>query len=318
MKPLQIGSLKLKSPLVLAPMVDVTDLPYRLLCCRAGAALAFTEMIYVDALLHENKKTLNMVKTCKEDSPLGLQITGDRLEEFERFVSRKELWKKFDLIDLNCGCPSDRIVGNQAGSFLLKEPEKIASIIKILKLTKKPITVKVRLGFDKNNVLEVARIVEKAGADALTVHCRLVKDGNDKKANWSWLGRVKKVVSIPIIGNGDVFNGAGARAVLDLCDGVMVGRGAIGNPLVFTRILNYLEKGKEEDFDVEKNLEIFKEYLKLEKKYYGENVDLGKVKYVGGKFLKGFKGVARLRGEFHKLKTIEEIEGFARGLQKKI
>lgn len=308
MKSFQIGKIKLKNPLILAPMVDVTDLPYRILCRKAGAALAFTEMIYVDAILHENKKTKQMMKTLKEDSPLGLQITGNGVEEFEEFVSRKELWKDYDLIDLNCGCPSVRITGNEAGSYLLENPEKIAAIIRILKKTGKPITAKIRLGFKKNNVLEVAKMIEKAGADALTVHARLAVDGKDVPADWKWIARVRKEVKIPVIGNGDVIDGKSVSEMMKICDGVMIGRAAIGDPMIFERILNYLKNGKEGEIDTKENLKLLLEYLKLEKKYFGEDADLGKIKYVGGKFFRGFQGAGKKRAELMKCKNLMDIE----------
>jgi tRNA-dihydrouridine synthase B len=175
---LKIGSLKLEDNVVLAPMVDVTDLPYRIICREAGAAMAWTEMVYVDAALNENPKTLRMMKIDDAERPVGLQMTGSKIEHFEEFVKRKELWEKFDTIDLNCGCPSLKIAGrSRAGSFLMKNPEKIAEILSILKKTGKPVTVKVRLGFKEINVLEVAKVVEKAGADAITVHARLAGEG---------------------------------------------------------------------------------------------------------------------------------------------
>lgn len=313
---LKIGKLKLKGNLILAPMVDVTDLPFRLLCRKAGAALAFTEMVYVDALLHENEPTLRMVKTCKEDSPLGLQITGNSLEEFEKFVSRWKLWEKFDLIDLNCGCPSSRIVGTCAGSYLLKEPSKIAEIIKVLKKTGKPVTAKIRLGYLKNNVLAIARAIEDAGADALTIHARLSNDPYARKADWSEIERVKKELKIPVIGNGDVFTGADALRILDVADGVMIARGAIGDPLVFSRVKEYLETGVEVESSWKENLKQFREYLKLQKKYFGEDADFGKVKYVGGKFLRGFAGASKRRDEFMKLRGWKEIEEFSLNFDK--
>ena len=342
LSPLKIGNLKLKNPLILSPMVDVTDLPFRILCRRAGAAMAYTEMIYIDAILHSNKKTEMLMKNIsgKIDRPLGLQITGNNEEEFEKFVLSKK-WKGFDLIDLNCGCPSIRITGNSAGSYLLKNPDKIARMISILKKTGKPVTAKIRLGFKENNVLEVARAVESAGADALTAHARLAVHGGNVPADWNWLKKIKKIVKIPLIGNGDVFSGSDAARMLEICDGVMIARGAIGDPLIFERILNYLDNLKkqknnfdinrnlneekelikksdisDDDYnlddgnklDVARNLEMFKEYLKLEEKYYGKNVDLSRVKYVGGKFLRGFEGAAKAREELMKCKGIEEIE----------
>lgn len=314
MKPLKIGKLKLKNPLILAPMVDVTDLPYRLICRKAGASLAFTEMLYIDAILHENKKTLNLMKVGDDEGPVGLQITGNSEEEFEKFVREKKYWERFDIIDLNCGCPSMRITGSKAGSYLLNNPKKIAAMVKILKKTGKIITVKIRLGYKKNNVLEVARIVESAGADALTVHARLAVDGRGVPAEWEWIEKVKKRMKIPVIGNGDVFNGEDARKMLEICDGVMIARGAIGDPLIFERVLKYMETGKEEDEKWKRNWELYRDYLKLEKKHYGDDVDIGKVKYLGGKFLKGFKGASKKRGELMGCKTMGEVESFVRRL----
>ena len=222
-----------------------------------------------------------------EDRPLGLQITGNNELEFERFVKSGK-WKDFDLIDLNCGCPSIRITGNSAGSYLLKNPDKIVQMVSILKKTGKPVTAKIRLGFKENNVFDVARAVENAGADALTVHARLAIHGSDVVADWNWLKKIKKIVKIPLIGNGDVFSGKDVEKMLEICDGVMIARGAIGDPFIFSRVLNYFKNGQEEEFDFFRNLEIFGEYLRLEKKYYGSDVDLGRVKYLGGKFLRGF------------------------------
>ncbi|MFH1802720.1 MAG: tRNA-dihydrouridine synthase family protein [archaeon] len=312
---LKIGSLKLKNQLVLAPMVDVTDLPYRLLCRKCGAGLAYTEMVYIDAALHENAKTLKMMKTCEEDSPLGLQITGDRLEEFEEFVSREDLWKDYDLIDLNCGCPSLRVARKSgAGSFLMNDSEKIASFVRVLKKTGKPVTVKVRLGFGKINVLEVARAIEDVGADAITVHARLATEGGRDRAQWEWISKVKETVKIPVIGNGDIVDGASANEVLERCDGAMIARAAIGDPLIFSRVQNYLDGKVEGEIDLTKNLELFKEYLKLQREHYGDGVDFGKIKYVGGRFLKKMKGAARLREEFHALKRLKDIEVFVERL----
>jgi len=307
MKPLKIGKLKIASPLFLSPMVDVTDLPFRLICRRAGAAMCYTEMIYIDAILHENKKTLNLLKTSKEDSPIGLQITGNNIEEFKKFA-RLPLLKNYDLIDINCGCPSIRITGNEAGSYLLQHPEKIAQMIKILKGAGYTVTAKIRLGFKENNVLKVAKIIEEAGADAITVHARLAIHGRDVPADWSWIKKVKESVKIPVIGNGDIFTGKDAKRMLEICDGVMVARGAIGDPLIFQRILNYLKLEKEEKFSVKKNIQAFKEYLSLENKIYGKEVDLGRIKYLGGKFLRGFNGASKAREELMKLKSIEKIE----------
>lgn len=326
-------------------MVDVTDAAYRVICRRAGAAMTYTEMIYVDAILHENASTLQKMKIAPREGILGLQITGNSEKEFERLVrEKKDFLKKYDLIDINCGCPSLRITGSEAGSFLLKNPEKIAAMIKILKKAGLIVTAKIRLGFHENNVLEVARAIERAGADAITVHARLAVDGGSVPADWKEIARVKKNVKIPVIGNGDVVDGKTAEELLKLCDGVMIARAAIGDPFIFERILYFLDTDKrkntranssggalidgknsarsgnsasdiEMDFDVKKNLRAFKEYLKLAERY--GVVDMGRVKYLGGKFLRGFNGASRRREEFMKLKTFEDVKMFANDFKRK-
>jgi tRNA-dihydrouridine synthase len=170
-------------------MVDVTDLPYRLICRRAGAAMAYTEMLNIGAILHENKKTLNMLKTSREDSPSGIQITGPRVTDFKKVVP---YLKKFEIVDINCGCPSIRIMDNASGSYLLKTPLKIARYIEVLKDAGYIATAKIRLGFKKNNVLTVAKAVEKAGADALTLHARLSHESYKVPAQWKWIADVKR------------------------------------------------------------------------------------------------------------------------------
>ena len=311
MKPLYIGNLKLKNRLFLAPMLDVTNLPYRLICRKAGAAMAYTEMIYTDSILHENKKTKTAMKRCKEDSPLGIQITGNNEEEFNKVIP---YLKKYDLVDLNCGCPSSKIIGSKAGSFLLQNPKKIAGIIKILKSAGLIVTLKIRLGVKKNNVLNIAKEIVEAGADAITLHPRLAIHGNNIPADWRWIRKLKETVKIPVIGNGDVFSPRDAERMLKICDGAMIGRGAIGDPLIFSRILKYLETGKEEKPNIKENLKLFSEYLNLAEKY--NTIEIAKIKYIGSSFIKGFEGAAKKRNEFMKLKEFDKIRNFVLSLMK--
>ena len=308
LKPLKIGKYKIKNPLFLAPMVDVTDLPYRLICRKAGAGMTYTEMLYVDAIVHENEKTKKLMKIDKRrEKPSAIQITGNEVSEFDKVIP---YLKNYDIVDLNCGCPSVKIVGNKAGSYLLKSPDKIAEIVKLLKKAGLTVTVKMRLGFDNNNVLEVARLVEKAGADAITVHARLAKDSNKIPADWTWISKVKRAVKIPVIGNGDITNGENASRMLEICDGVMIGRAALGDPLIFDRILYYLKNGKDKEQDVKENLKFFSEYLDLCKK--NKMIDLHRIKSVGTYFIKGFNGAAKLRARFMSLKDFDEIKEFVK------
>ncbi|MEK7106130.1 MAG: tRNA-dihydrouridine synthase family protein [Patescibacteria group bacterium] len=305
MKQLKIANIKLKNPLVLAPMLDITNLPYRLICRKSGASLAFTEMIYTSAITHENKKTLDMMKTTLEDSPLGIQITSNNTKEFKSIIP---FLKPYDLIDLNCGCPSDKIAGNKAGSYLLNNPEKIAESIKILKSAGIPVTVKIRLGFKKNNVLKVAKAIEKAGADAITLHARLASQGYDIPADWKWIKKVKDAIGVPLIGNGDVLSEESAAEMLDIADGAMLGRAAIGDPLIFDRILHYLKTGKKKDFDFKKNIPSFQEYLKISEKYNLTN--LSDIKRTGSKFIRNIQGASSFRDRLMHLSSTKDIKTF--------
>ncbi len=306
-KKLRIANIRLKTPLVLAPMLDITNLPYRLICRKAGAALAYTEMINVPAILHENKKTKEMMKTCKEDSPLGIQITGNNPKDFEKVIPYLKK-SEYDLIDLNCGCPSERITENESGSCLLLNPEKISKIIKILRKSGLPVTAKIRLGFKKNNMLETARTIQKAGADAITVHARLASQGYDIPADWGQIKTLKKELSIPIIGNGDILNEKKAEEMLEICDGAMIARGAIGNPLIFERILYYLKTGKEKPFDFKENIRCFKKYLALSEKHELTNVTI--IKHLGAKFIRNIEGASKLRNELMTLNNFKDIKNF--------
>jgi len=311
MKQLKIGNVRIKNSLFLAPMVDVTDLPYRLICRKAGVGMAYTEMIYLDALTHRNSKTMKMMETCEKDSPIGIQITWKEINELKKAISMK-LFDNYDLVDLNCACPSVRITENEAGSFLLKSPDKISKMIKELKNSGYATTAKIRLGYEDNNVLAISKMIEKSGADAITVHARLAIHSGKTPADWSWISKVKKEIGIPIIGNGDIFSGQDAEKMLSICDGAMIARGAIGDPYIFQRIEKYLKTGKEPEFSVKKNLVAFNDYIKLCRKYAFS--DLHRIKYIGTNFIKKFDGAAKLRAEFMRLKNLDEVEKFAKNI----
>jgi len=312
MKSFSIGNIKLKNPLILAPMVNVTDLPYRLLCRKGGCSLAYTEMIYIDSILHKNPKTISLMKTSGGDKPIGLQITGNSPSEFNKLISYTS---PYNLIDINCGCPSIKLIGNKAGSFLLKNPDKIATMIKILKKSGKPVTAKIRLGFKTNNVLKIAREIEKAGADAITVHARLAINGNDTPSDIKEIEKVKYNSGIPVIGNGDIVSGESASKMLDICDGAMIARAAIGNPLIFKSILNYLKTGKERPIKFRDNLKQFQDYIRLSEKH--KTTDIERIKYIGSSFLRNTEGASKMRNQLMRLRNIEEIREFLILISKK-
>ncbi len=306
---LKIGNIKLKNRLFLAPMVDVTDLAFRMLCRQNGAAIGYTEMLYIDAVLHENRRTLNLMKTAPEDKPVGLQVTGNNLDEFRRF-SKLDVLKDYDLIDINCGCPSSKIVGSEAGSYLLKTPDKIGEMIKILKNEGYTVTAKIRLGFDNNNVMAVSKRIEQSGGDLLTLHAILVSQKPSESADWSWISKVKDNIGIPVVGNGGVVDGRTAREMLEIADGAMVAGAAIGNPLIFRQILHYIKTGRVEEITGGERTQAFRDYLKFAK-YYGV-VDLPRVKYLGANLLTDFDGESKARVEIMKLKSFEDIDDFTK------
>jgi nifR3 family TIM-barrel protein len=292
-------------------MIDVTDLAYRLICRDSGASIGYTEMLQVEALkafaLKKEKALKLKMLTNPKDKPLGIQITGRKVLDFGEVIP--EL-RKYDLVDLNCGCPGHLTIDHGSGSYLMKSPNKIGKIIKLLKDNDLNVTAKIRLGFNKNNVLELAKKIENSGADSLTLHARLASQGRGDKADWKWFEKVKNDIGIPLIGNGDVFKPEDAGKILEVCDGVMIARGAIGNPLIFNQILDYMRTGKYKENNYNANLRLYVEYLKLAKKY--DLLKMSKVKYIGGKFLRGFKDAPKVRNDFMKLRSFEEVEGFVR------
>jgi tRNA-dihydrouridine synthase B len=304
-KPLKIGKLRINPPILLAPMVDVTDLPYRLVCRKAGAQLCYTEMLYVDAIIYENNKTQKLMQTNNQDSPLGIQITGNKLEHFEKAIP---YLKKYDFVDLNCGCPSEKLIKSQAGSFLLNNPGLISKIIKILKKHNLIVTAKIRLGFEKNNVLEIAKEIERAGADAITIHPRLATHRYNVKADWNEIKKLKQAIKIPIIANGDILSLNDAISIIKQtdCDGIMIARGAIGNPFLFKQINHYFKTGKKLDLDINHNINYLKLYLSLCKKYKFE--DLSRIKRISCKFIHDFRGASEMRNKIMQLKDVKDLE----------
>ncbi len=291
---------KLKNPLILAPMEDVTSLAFRLLCRRYGASMAYTEQTSSIALSRGNETSESRINTNKEDRPVGLQLFG-RNEKLLVDVAEK-YGKNFDVIDLNFGCPSKNIVNQGYGSALLKEKEKIREIITyMVECLDKPVTVKMRSGFKKVEAVELVKVMENSGVSAITLHARTQEQGYSGKADWEIIKRVKETVSVPVIGNGDVRSGKDALRMLDITDYVMIGRAARDNPMIFKQILHYFNTLEELEFSREDRVQIFKDYSKLE-----HEVKLLKLRAVD--WTKGLRDGATLRDRLQKAKTIEGIK----------
>lgn len=244
---LTIGNVTLDNNIILAPMAGVTDLPFRLLCSEQGAGVSCMEMVSAKAIMYKNKNTESLLEIHPEEGPVSLQLFGSDpkiLGEMARQIEDRP----FDILDINMGCPVPKVVNNGEGSALMKEPKLVEEIIStVAKAVNKPVTVKIRKGFNDTcvNAVEIARIAEASGAAAVAVHGRTREQYYAGKADWEIIAKVKSNLSIPVIGNGDVTDGASAEAMLEQtgCDGVMVGRAARGNPWIFRQIISYLRDG---------------------------------------------------------------------------
>ena len=241
MKELRIGSLKLDNPFLLAPLAGITDAPMRRLCHRQGAALTYTEMVSCKGMWYGDRNTGKLLYTYRDEQPVGYQIFGHE-PEVMAYAAREISSMPGKLIDINFGCPVPKIVKNGEGSALLKNPDLIYDIVAaVVKNTDKPVTAKIRTGWDKDsiNVVEVAHAISAAGASAIAVHARTREQYYSGKADWSMIASVKRAVDIPVIGNGDVTDGKAAISMMDEtgCDLVMIGRGALGNPWIFREAL---------------------------------------------------------------------------------
>ena len=244
---LTIGSVTLDNNIILAPMAGVTDLPFRLLCSEHGVGMCCMEMVSAKAILYRNKNTETLLEIHPDEGPVSLQLFGSDPKIMGDMAKQIED-RPFDILDINMGCPVPKVVNNGEGSALMKEPELVGKIVSsVVRSVNKPVTVKIRKGFDDAhvNAVEIAKIAEDAGAAAIIVHGRTREQYYTGEADWDIIAKVKRNVSVPVIGNGDITDGADAERMLKQtgCDGIMVGRAARGNPWIFRQIAAYLEDG---------------------------------------------------------------------------
>ncbi len=309
---MKIGNVKLKNNVSLAPMAGVTDLPYRLLCIEQGVGLVYTELISSKGLYYENDKTNTLLNTDLREKPSSIQIFGSEAKIMGA-IAKKLNEVDFDILDINMGCPAPKIVKNGDGSALMRDPENVAAIItEVVKNSEKPVTFKIRKGWDDEsvNAVEIAKIGEQCGASAVAVHGRTRDQFYSGLADYDIIRDVKKAVSIPVIGNGDIVDYKSAQHMLDYtgCDGIMIGRGAQGNPFIFREITSYLETGvvlpkpsKDEilNMALRHTLDIIE--------YKGEYVGIREARKHLGWYIKGLQNSTFARTQLNKAQTFEEV-----------
>lgn len=309
---MQIGNIKLEAPLVLAPMAGITDLPFRLICRRLGCAMTVSEMVSAKGLLYKNVKTTEMLRIDNGERPTAIQLFGSVPQELAQAAKMVEA-SGADMIDLNMGCPVAKIVNNGEGSALMKTPqlayEILAAMVDAVQI---PVTVKFRAGWDDEhrNAVEIALAAEKAGVSSIAVHGRTRQQFYEGKADWNIIHWVKDAVNIPVFGNGDIFTVEdGLRMLKETgCDGLMIGRGADGNPWLFNR-LKAVMSGQEDPGAPELDVRLAQaaEHLQMLIDYKGEYVSVKEMRRHISAYLKGLPHAAEFRGRFHKVDTQEQF-----------
>ncbi|MBE5888928.1 MAG: tRNA dihydrouridine synthase DusB [Lachnospiraceae bacterium] len=316
-KPLTIGSVTLPNNLILAPMAGVTDLPFRLLCKEQGAGLLCMEMVSAKAIMYKNKNTEELMAIDERELPVSLQLFGSEPDIISSIAHQIED-RPFDILDINMGCPVPKIVNNGEGSALMKNPKLAGEIIeKTARAIKKPLTVKIRKGFDDEhvNAVEMARIAEASGAAAVAVHGRTREQFYSGKADWDIIRQVKEAVSIPVIGNGDLLSAQDVIAMYEQtgCDGFMIGRGAQGNPWIFSQVLSYFETGKvAEKPTFEEVADMMLRHARMMLEFKGEYTGIREIRKHGAWYTAGYPNSAKLRVMINEVETYEQLEELLR------
>ncbi|MEW9078877.1 tRNA dihydrouridine synthase DusB [Terrisporobacter glycolicus] len=309
---MKIGNVQLNNKVFLSPMAGVTDLPFRLICKEKGCGMLYTEMINAKALCYDDENTKKMLKIEDEEHPIAVQIFGSEPEFMGRAAAIMNDYPN-EILDINMGCPAPKVIKNGDGSALMRNPKLAAEVLSsVVKNSKKPVTLKIRKGWDDDsvNAVEIAKIAEECGIGALAIHGRTREQFYSGKADWDIIAQIKQTINIPVIGNGDVFEVEDAVNMLEKtkCDAIMIGRGAQGNPWIFKRINHYMETGEIlPEPTLEEKITTAIKHMNLAVAEHGEFVAVREMRKHIGWYLKGLKNSAKYRDQINKITDYKEV-----------
>lgn len=316
---MKIGNVELNNNVFLAPLAGFTDLPFRLICKEQGAGLVFTEMVSAKGMYYNDEKTNLLTTIHEKERPVAMQIFGSDPKIMSSVVEGK-LNDRDDIaiIDINMGCPAPKIVKNNDGCALMKKPSLVEQILKeVIKVSNKPVTIKIRKGFDEDNIngIEIAKIAEACGVSGITIHARTREMFYSGVADWDYIKKLKEQVSIPVIGNGDIFKPEDAINMLEHtgCDGVLIGRGSMGNPWIFKRILKMIDGKPDEVPNIEEIIHLTIRHLEMSCAYKGERIGINEMRKHISHYFKGLKNSNEVRNLINKENDKENVKGILLG-----